>query len=256
MRSTAFCFVFVLAAIGGACSSQPAPGAAPAAKPGAPPQSSAPATQPGPQTVTGTVLETMDAASYTYIRVKTDSGELWAAAAQFKVGVGDRVVVPLEMPMKDFHSASLKRDFPLIYFTSHVDLEGQPAAPAMMPGHGQPAEGAAAAAPMPMTKVVPAAGGVSVADVWSKRAELAGKSVTVRGRVVKFNGGILDRNWIHIQDGTGSAKDGSNDLTITSQDIAKVGDVITATGILILNKDFGAGYSYGAIVEGARIVVK
>ena len=255
MRSTAFCFVLVLATIG-ACSRQPATGAATAARPGAAPQALAPATPPGPQMVTGTVLETMDAASYTYLRVKTDTGELWAATAQFNVGVGDRVVVPLEMPMKDFHSPSLKRDFPLIYFTSHVDREGQPAS-AMMPGHAQMGAGspAAAAAP-PMANVAPAAGGTAVADVWAKRAALAGKSVTVRGRVVKFNGGILDRNWIHIQDGTGNAKDGSNDLTITSQDMAKVGDVITATGTVTVDKDFGAGYSYGVIVEGARIVAK
>jgi hypothetical protein len=253
MRSPAFCFVLVLATIG-ACSRQPATGAATAARPGAAPQAPAPATPPGPQTVTGTVLETMDAASYTYLRVKTDTGELWAATAQFNVGVGDRVVVPLEMPMRDFHSPSLKRDFPLIYFTSHVDREGQPAS-AMMPGHAQMGAGSPAAAP-PMANVAPAEGGTAVADVWAKRAALAGKSVTVRGRVVKFNGGILDRNWIHIQDGTGNAKDGSNDLTITSQGMAKVGDVITATGTVTVNKDFGAGYSYGVIVEGARIVAK
>jgi hypothetical protein len=255
MRSPAFCFVLVLATIG-ACSRQPATGAATAARPGAAPQAPAPATQPGPQTVTGIVLETMDAASYTYLRVKTDTGELWAATAQFNVGVGDRVVVPLEMPMKDFHSPSLKRDFPLIYFTSHVDREGQPAS-AVMPGHAQMGAGspAAAAAP-PMANVAPATGGTAVADVWAKRAALAGTRVTVRGRVVKFNGGILDRNWIHIQDGTGNAKDGSNDLTITSQDMAKVGDVITATGTVTVNKDFGAGYSYGVIVESARILAK
>jgi hypothetical protein len=78
----------------------------------------------------------------------------------------------------------------------------------------------------------------------------------VRGRVVKFNGGILDRNWIHIQDGTGSAKDGSNDLAMTSQDAAKVGDLITATGKVAVKQDFGAGYTYAVLLEQATLVAK
>jgi hypothetical protein len=73
---------------------------------------------------------------------------------------------------------------------------------------------------------------------------------------VKFNGGILDRNWLHIQDGSGLAKDGSNDLTITTAASAKVGDIITATGTIATDKDFGAGYAYKVIVEGATVVVK
>ena len=43
--------------------------------------------------------------------------------------------------------------------------------------------------------------------VWKERATLAGKTVILRGKVVKFNGGILGVNWIHIQDGTGTAAD-------------------------------------------------
>jgi len=73
---------------------------------------------------------------------------------------------------------------------------------------------------------------------------------------VKFNANILDRNWVHIQDGTGTVKDGTSDLTITTAAGVKLGDVITATGTVALNKDFGAGYAYGVIIEGATVVVK
>jgi hypothetical protein len=44
------------------------------------------------------VLETMNAANYTYVRVKTDAGDVWAASGEFKVAVGDRVALALEMP--------------------------------------------------------------------------------------------------------------------------------------------------------------
>ena len=99
---------------------------APAPQPMAPMMGSAPmgeAPAAGP-TATGTVVETMDASTYTYVRVKTATGDIWAAANQFKVAVGDQVVVPLNMPMQDFHSGTLKRTFPTIYFASRIDKVG------------------------------------------------------------------------------------------------------------------------------------
>ncbi len=206
----------------------------------------------GDQVVTGTVLETMDAANYTYVRVKTDSRDLWAAASQFKVAVGDKVVISLDQPMEHFHSKALNRDFDLIYFVSRVGL-GDTASPAMPAGHPPVPAGAA---PTVTTPVEPASGGTTVAAVWKGRASLAGKTVTVRGKVVKYNGGILGVNWIHLQDGTGTAADGSNDLTVTTDAPARLGDVITATGTVAIDKDFGAGYFYKVIVEHATVVNK
>jgi hypothetical protein len=77
--------------------------------------------------------------------------------------------------------------------------------------------------------------------------------VTVRGTVVKFNGGILDRNWLHLQDGSGKAADGTNDITVTTDAVAKVGDVVTVTGTVVLDKDFSAGYAYPLMLEKAKI---
>ena len=244
------------------CSKQP-DAASPAKQ--APPVAQAPQAPqgtPGPTTpgqelkvVTGTVTETIDASTYTYVHLKAESDDLWVATGQVKVAVGDRIVVPLETQVDDFYSPSLKRNFPVIYFATYITREGEKAPMGLPPGHntmGRPA----AAAPQVTEKIAPPEGGQTIASVWAGKATLAGKTVTVRGKVVKFNGGILDRNWIHIQDGSGSASDGSNDLTVTTSETAKVGDVITATGTIAVNRDFGAGYSYAVILEGAKIVVK
>ena len=110
--------------------------------------------------------------------------------------------------------------------------------------------GGGSAAPV-VQKLAPPAGGLSIADVFAKKASLGGKSVTVRGTVVKFNGGIMDRNWMHIQDGSGTADAKNNDLTLTTDAAVKVGDVVTMTGTVALDKDFGAGYAYDVIVEKA-----
>ena len=101
--------------------------------------------------------------------------------------------------------------------------------------------------------MAPPAGGSSIADVWAKRAALAGKTVTINGTVVKFNGGILGRNWLHVQDGSGKADDGTNDITVTTEAAAKVGDVVTVTGKVVVDKDFGSGYAYKVLIEDAKI---
>jgi hypothetical protein len=80
----------------------------------------------------------------------------------------------------------------------------------------------------------------------------------VHGKVVKFNGGIMGKNWFHLQDGTGTASDGTHDITVTTPEdvVVKVGDTVTVTGTVGIDKDFGAGYVYGAIVENARLAPK
>lgn len=279
VQTSALCFAVSLVALGG-CSAQPsatqtapAPGAA--AAQAAQPAASKSSTPGAVETVTGTVLETMDAGVYTYVKVKSGSRELWAASGQFKVSVGETVVVPLETPMKDFHSPSLNRDFPEIYFTSRISRPGETAPPALgapppmavahatggnaaqgagMQGGAMGAHGAGQSEPITVTEPIPQPpGGTTVADVWATRKGLAGKPVTVRGKVVKVNAQILGRNWLHIQDGTGKADAGTNDLTVTTDAMVKKGDIVTVTGTVAVDKDFTAGYQYTVIVEGARI---
>jgi hypothetical protein len=64
----------------------------------------------------------------------------------------------------------------------------------------------------------------------------------------------MGRNWIHIQDGTGSEMKKYHNLVCTSKtDIADVGDVVTITGTLIKDRDFGSGYKYAVIIEDTKI---
>jgi hypothetical protein len=126
-------------------------------------------------------------------------------------------------------------------------------------GGGLPANhpslaGKTAPAKVDFTGLKPAKGGKTVAEVYAASAKLAGKAVTIRGKVVKYHANIMGRNWLHIQDGTGSA--GSNDLLITSNDRAKLGDTVLITGKVAINKDFGAGYKYNVMVEGAKVKVE
>ncbi len=123
-------------------------------------------------------------------------------------------------------------------------------APEMPPQHGVSPAGDSS---MPSSPIAQPAGATSIAEVWANRQALAGKTVTVRGKVVKFHAGIMNRNWLHLQDGSGKPADGTHDLTFTTTDMANVGDIVTATGTVAIDKDFTAGYQYGVIVEQASV---
>ena len=96
----------------------------------------------------------------------------------------------------------------------------------------------------------------TVAAVYKDKATLAGKTISAQGKVVKVNNGIMGRNFVHIQDGSGDAKAGTNDLLVTSKQVVTVGDQVTISGKVVLNRDFGSGYSYPLLVEETNIIVK
>jgi len=157
------------------------------------------------------------------------------------------------MVMTNFESKALKQTFQTILFGT---LGGA--------GGGAPGAGsdmAAAHSNLPKTTDtgdirVPKASGANartVAEIVTKGAALKDKPVLVRGKVVKYNPGIMGKNWIHLRDGSGSAADGTNDILATSTNAAKAGDVVTVAGVVRTEKDFGSGYSYKVLIEDATL---
>lgn len=119
----------------------------------------------------------------------------------------------------------------------------------------QPHPTPAPAEAVDLSGITKAEGGKTVAEVFAGKDQLAGKTVVVRGKVVKVNVGIMGRNWLHVRDGSGG--DGTNDLTVTTASAAPhVGDIVLVTGVLALNRDFGMGYAYDAIIENAEVTVQ
>lgn len=196
--------------------------------------------------LSGEVLEVTDAAGYTYLRLKTKDGETWAAVNQSPVKVGSVVTIGDPMVMQNFESKSLKKTFPTIVFGS---LAGS-SKPMLGPHSG--GAPTADAAPIRVEKAQ-GTNPRTVAEVHTKAAELKDKAVQVRGKVVKFNPAIMDRNWIHLRDGSGSEANGTHDILVTTHANAKVGDVVTVSGTVRVDKDFGAGYAYKVLIEDAAI---
>jgi hypothetical protein len=75
----------------------------------------------------------------------------------------------------------------------------------------------------------------------------------LRGKVVKYNADILGWNFVHIQDGSGDAAAGNNDLIVTTKAETAVGETVVLNGTIVLDKDFGAGYSYPVLLDDASL---
>ena len=195
----------------------------------------------------GEVLEARQVDGYTYLRLKTASGETWAAVPITPLKPGSQVTIGQSMVMKDFESKSLKRKFDTLVFGQVVDPAGGPAAA------GRPAAAPAQPQPPKAIKVDKASGpdARTVAEVVTGKAGLKDKTVRVRAQVVKVNTGIMGKNWLHLRDGSGSAADGSHDILVTTKDSAAPGDVVSVKGTVRTDVNLGSGYSYAVLIEDA-----
>jgi hypothetical protein len=249
-------------------SADPKPGAGAPAVPGDPP----PRPQAPSRTIAGTVLEKIDVPNYTYLRVgPSGSAGTWAAVSTADVNVGQPVEIDDAMEMVSFTSATLKRTFDRIYFgvlagsqrkepppqqadplpsTSAVHGSAQADLDA---AHGSPT---AAGDAVPVGKVDKAPGptGYRISELFEKSDVLAGKTVHVRGVVVKVTPDVLGRTFAHLRDGSGSAQTGDHDLTVTGMNLPQVGKTVLVEGKLTKDMDFGSGYRYPILLEGARTV--
>lgn len=211
--------------------------------------------------ISGKVVETMNAGEYTYIRVDTGETNVWAAAPRFPVKVGDTAAIAAGMPMPRYNSKTLNRDFEVVYFTDRVAVNGASpvagVAPELPLDH-PPIGGQRAAAGtnrVDLSGIKRAEGGKTVAQVYAEKNQLGGKQVVVRGKVVRYHGGILGKNWIHLRDGT-KGKDQSDDLTVTSDQSAEVGNTVLVRGVVAVDRDLGFGYHYEVLIEEASVTVE
>ncbi len=263
IRTATVAPIFLAALLASGCGGNEAP-PAPAADAGAALAASHGGGEASPAvpSIRGTVLETMDAAGYTYLKLKTAEGETWAAVNESKVAVGDEVTVLQPMTMDGFESKTLNRTFERIVFGTLGPGAAAPAAGAPGPAGSVPPEMAAAHASVASgpdveekISVAKAEGpeGRTIAELFAQRASLAGKPVSVRGKVVKLNTGIMGKNWIHLRDGSGTAAGKDHDLTVTTQDVVSKGDVVLVKGTVAVDRDFGSGYTYDLLVEEAKV---
>ena len=200
------------------------------------------AAESGP--VTGTVAETMDSGGYVYMRL--ESGQ-WIAASTFEVSKGDRIQYSDAMEMNDFHSKSLDKTFESILFASSASLVAKDSADKAAPKlDSNRSTGKPVAPQAPLAGEVKALpGGKTVAEIHTESGQLKDQVVSLRAKVMKINRHIMGRNWITLQDGTGTK------LVANSQEVVALGDLVVAKGTINTDVDLGHGYFYEVMMEEA-----
>jgi hypothetical protein len=200
----------------------------------------------------GKVLERLSADRYSYLRLSTSSGEIWAAVLQTDVKEGEEVSVMNPMPMDGFESKTLNRKFDKIVFgTLDQQTQQENAMQTLSKAHAN-VSNTPNAGPIRVQKAAGAAGR-TIAEIFEQRLQLKDKGVAVQGKVVKVNSNIMGKTWVHLQDGTGDPKSKTNDLTVTTQGSITVGDTILVNGIVRTDQSIGMGYVLPAMIENATV---
>ena len=253
--------------------------------------SAAPADAPE-GSLSGEVLETVPVSKYTYLRLRSTDGELWAAVPSASVAIGARVTISDATRMENFKSATLGRSFAVIYFGSLRGASAMPAGDAsgpkfplgdeqevdpdqaLPPGHPDiagssapsaalgasphggtgDAPGGSAEPPLPLPKLARAPNGRLIAELVVQRHELDGKRVRVRGQVTKVTPDVQGRAFFHLRDSEASAQSPASDLVVTSVVAPERGQVATFEGVLRADHDIGIGYEYPVLLEDATVV--
>lgn len=205
----------------------------------------------------GALTETFNAGGYTYANVETSEGSIWAAGPVTPLKKGDKISFASKMLMKNFTSKAMKRDFKEIYFVKSFTVNGERIGKLPMASivdttkknpHQNTNKQHTSIIIKPMKK---ADKGQDIAELIAKAKSFRGKTVIVRGQVTKVTANILGANWIHIRDSSTQ-----QDLTITTSNTAKTGDIVLVKGKLALQKDFGKGFIINRVIADAKVKVE
>lgn len=194
------------------------------------------------------VEEVLHTSRYTYLNVSEEGSTHWIAIPRKEVEKGGTYYYRGGLKKTNFKSVEHDRVFETVYLVSDVSKD-----PGMTSGGmGNPHEHLGEAPTVdPNAKIDPPPGGITISELYTNRAKYDGQTVRIRGRVVKLNNMIMNRNWIHLQDG--SMKE-NVDLTVTTTENIPLGALVAVEGKIALNKDFGAGYKYEIIMEDAQLL--
>jgi len=196
------------------------------------------------------VEEVLNTEKYTYMNVTENGKKHWIAIPKNEVKVGETYVYQGGLLKRNFFSREYNRTFETIYLVSKIKKAGADAS-----GNGSALEEAlskskvGASIDVKVGKVKPVAGAITIAELFKNKEKYNNQAVKITGKCVKVNPKIMGRNWVHFQDGSGDELD----LTITTAQDIPLGAVLTLEGTIALDKDFGAGYRYDIIMEGAEM---
>ena len=190
------------------------------------------------------VKEILDTDKYSYLKVIENDEPYWVAISKREVTVGKTYIYRGGLKKRNFFSREFDRTFETVYLVSQFKEKQSTSEMAK----ATPTIKAAEALPdLEVGEIELAEGAIPLSDLFLTKTGFSEMTIKVTGKVVKVNPKIMNRNWLHIQDGSGDGLD----LTVTTSENVPLGAVVSLEGKIAVNKDFGAGYRYDIIMEDA-----
>lgn len=184
------------------------------------------------------------AGKYNYVKVEENDKEFWIAIPEKDIRVGESYFYNGGMKMVDFESKELNKVFEEVWFIDELyDNESKLNSLESLNKK---------AVSETMEIIEQPKSGTSIESLLKNSESLLNEEVVIKAKVVKVNRNILDRNWVHIKDGT--SFNSKAEVTITTLDSVTVGDIVTWRGKVTLNKDFGYGYVYPILIEDGKLI--
>ncbi|MDF1550233.1 MAG: hypothetical protein P1P88_20570 [Bacteroidales bacterium] len=193
--------------------------------------------------------EVLQATKYVYINVSEGAEKYWIATQKMEIKIGETYYYNGGLLKTNFESKEFNKVFDRIYLVSNLvgadhasHIDGNMDIPQNVETNKTKVENS--------EKKELQKGSITIAELVKNAKNHEGKTVQISGRCVKINPNIMNRNWIHIKDGS---KD-DFDLVITSTTFVPENTNVTFRGVVGLNRDFGAGYRYDIILENGVVV--
>ncbi|WP_297695656.1 hypothetical protein [uncultured Eudoraea sp.] len=199
------------------------------------------------------ILEIIPATKYVYLNVKEDKDQFWIATKKREIDLDSTYFYREALLKTDFKSKIHNRVFDSIWFVTKLVTQmhgakytsGGSDNPQISKDKEEPVEVTVHGDKNINYKIYP-----DISALLNDPDKFDGQAVQIKGKCVKVNNNIMNKNWIHLKD---ESQD-DFDLIITTNMSAQKGDLITIQALVALNKDYGAGYSYDLILENGVIL--
>ncbi len=200
------------------------------------------------------VNEVLPAKKYVYLNVNEGDKQFWIATGTMEAKVGETYFYKGGLLKTNFESKEYNRVFETVYLVTSMVAEkhGNNTDKVNIGDYSEPKKKTPTkvAIETHTDKVIQHKGSIKISELVTNQKKYEGKTVQLTGKCTKINAGIMNRNWIHLKDGS---KD-DFDLVITSDVYVPEGSSITIKALVTLDKDFGAGYRYDLILENGVLI--
>lgn len=198
------------------------------------------------------VNEVLETSKYLYLNVTENEEKFWIATRIMDVVVGETYYYKGGLLKTNYESKDFNRVFEKIYLISSNLVAANHATTT---GKDNLSKNKQTIKPTPVpvkatTKKIEVKGSMKISELVANSAKYEGKTIQISGICVKSNPNIMNKNWMHLKDGSQD----DFDLVITSDTFIPEGTIVTMTATVTLNKDFGAGYKYDLILENGVVI--